>query len=62
MKTNLKAAGITLLILLIIVGFIYGLLFYTSIMVPIGMCISGAVIVVCIFNMVKLTLLNDRQD
>jgi hypothetical protein len=56
MRLNLKAAIITLLILLVIVGFIYGLLFYTSIMVPIGMCISGGVIVVSIFNMVKLTL------
>lgn len=56
MGLNLKATIITLLILLVIVGLIYGLLFYTSIMVPIGMCISGVVIVVCIFNMVKLTL------
>jgi hypothetical protein len=56
MGLNLKAAIITSLILFVIFGFIYSLLFYTSIMVPIGMCISGVIMVVSIFNIVKLTL------
>jgi fatty acid desaturase len=64
MKINLKAAGITLLILLVIVGFIYSLLFYSSIMVTIGIWVFGVVMVVCIFNLVKIDLLSrsDRQS